>query len=62
MPEETKAQVTAQAETLVRAISDGHLGRPLLSEIASFLHYPAMASTSRLAYLLKAVDDALKLR
>src|SRR4051812_2046367 len=62
MPEETKAHIAAQAEILVRGILDGHLGRSLLSEVASFLHYPAMASLSRLAYLLKAVDDALKLR
>ena len=62
MPEETKAHIAAQAETLVRAISDGHLGRPLLSEVASFLHYPAMASTTRLAYLLKAIDNALNFR
>jgi hypothetical protein len=62
MPEETKAQISAQAEILVGAISDGRLSRPLLSEIASFLHYPAMASISRLAYLLKAFEVALKLR
>jgi hypothetical protein len=42
MPEETKADIAAQVEALVRAISEGHLDRPLLSEIASFLHYPAM--------------------
>jgi len=41
IPKETKAQVVARAEDLVRAISGGHLGRPLLSEVASFLHYPA---------------------
>ena len=51
MPEETKADIAARAETLIREISDGRLGRPLLSEVASFLHYPAMASVSRLAYL-----------
>ena len=44
----------------MKAISEGRLSRPLLAEVASFLHYPAMASTSRLAYLLKAVEDALK--
>ena len=60
MPEETKAEIAAQAEDLVRAVSEGRLGRPLLAEVASFLHYPAMASTSRLAYLLKALDDRLK--
>jgi hypothetical protein len=60
MPQGTKAHETAQAESLVRAISEGRLDRPLLSEIASFLHYPAMASTSRLAYLLKAFEAALK--
>ena len=60
MPEETNAHVAEQAEMLVRAISGGHLSRPLLAEVAGFLHYPAMASTSRLAYLLKAVEDALK--
>ena len=60
MPEQTKAEIVVQAADLVRAISEGRLGRPLLAEIASFLHYPAMASTSRLAYLLKAVEDALK--
>ncbi len=48
MLEETKAHIAAQAETLIREISDGRLGRPLLSEVASFLHYPAMASVSRL--------------
>jgi hypothetical protein len=62
MPEETKAEISAQAEDLIRAISEGRLGRPLLAEVATFLHYPAMASTARLAYLLKAVDDVLKLR
>jgi hypothetical protein len=62
MPEETKAHIAEQAEDLVRPISEGRLGRPLLAEIASFLRYPAMASISRLAYLLKAVKDALKRR
>jgi hypothetical protein len=62
MPEETKAHITAQADDLVKAISDGRLGHPLLSEVASFLHYPAMASTSRLAYLLKAFEADLKVR
>ena len=60
MPQETKAHITEQAEDLVKAISEGRLSRALLAEVASFLHYPAMASTSRLAYLLKAVEDALK--
>ncbi len=60
MPEETKAEIAAQAADLVRAISEGRLGRPLLAEVATFLHYPAMASPSRLAYLLKALDDRLK--
>jgi hypothetical protein len=32
----------------------------LLAEVAGFLHYPAMASTARLAYLLKAVEGALR--
>src|SRR5215211_8858562 len=31
MPEETKADIAARAETLIREISDGRLGRPLLS-------------------------------
>ena len=62
MPEETKAEIAAQAEALVRAMSEGRLGRPLLSEVAGFLHYPAMASTWRLAYLLKAVEDELGLQ
>jgi carboxylesterase type B len=62
MPEETKTHIAEQAEALVRAISEGRLGRPSLAEVASFLHYPAMASTARLAYLLKAVEDALKVR
>src|SRR5215211_6948144 len=60
MPEETKAHIAEQAEDLVKAISEGRLSRALLAEVASFLHYPAMASTSRLAHLLKAVEDALK--
>ncbi len=62
MPEKTKAHIAAQAEILVKAISDGRLSRPLLSEVASFLHYPAMASTSRLAYLLKAFEAVLNAR
>jgi hypothetical protein len=62
MPEETKADIAAQAEDLVRAIAESRLSRALLAEAASFLHYPAMASTSRLAYLLKAFDAALKAR
>ena len=45
---------------LVRAISDGPLGRPLLAKVTGFLHDPAMASVSRLAYLLKAFEAALK--
>ena len=61
-PEESKTDIAAQAEALVRAISEGRLDRPLLPEIASFLHYPAMASTSRLAYLLKAFEAVLKAR
>jgi len=60
MPEETKAHVAQQAEDLVKAISEGRLSRALLAEVASFLHYPAMASTSRLAHLMKAVEGALK--
>ena len=60
IPPETKAHIAEQAEDLVKAISEGRLSRTLLAEVASFLHYPAMASTSRLAYLLKAVADALK--
>src|SRR5215217_2061854 len=60
MPQETKAHIAEQAEALVKTISDGRLDRPLLSAVASFLHYPAMASLSRLAYLLKAFDAALK--
>src|SRR3954469_17900475 len=62
MPEETKAHIAEQAEALVKTISDGRLDRPLLSAVASFLHYPAMASLSRLAYLLKAFEAALKCR
>jgi len=61
-PEESKTDIAAQAEALARAISEGRLDRPLLSEIASFLHYPAMASTSRLAYLLKAFEAVLNAR
>ena len=60
MPAETKAHIAEQAEALVKPISDGRLDRPLLSAVASFLHYPAMASLSRLAYLLKAFEAALK--
>src|SRR5919112_2057094 len=60
MPQETKAEIALQAKDLVRAISEGRLSRALLAETASFLHYPAMASTAPLAYLLKAVEDALK--
>ena len=59
MPEETKAHIAEHAEDLVRAIAEGRLSRPLLAEAAGFLHYPAMASTSRVAYLLKAVEEAL---
>ena len=60
MPEETKAEIARQAEDLVGAIAEGRLSRAVLAEVASFLHYPAMASISRLAYLLKAVEGALK--
>ena len=60
MPAETKAHIAEQAEALVKTISDGRLDRPLLSAVASFLHYPAMASASRLAHLLKAVENQLK--
>jgi hypothetical protein len=62
MPGETKAQIAAQAEDLVRAIAEGRLSRPLLAGGAGFLRYPAMASISRLAHLLKAVEDGLKVR
>ena len=62
MPGETKAEIAAQAEDLVRAIAEGRLDHPLLVEVASFLHYPAMASVSRLAYLLKAFEAVLKVR
>jgi hypothetical protein len=62
MPEETTAEIAAQAEALARAIAEGRLSRALLAEVAGFLHYPAMASTSRLAYLLKAVEDELRLQ
>ena len=61
-PEETKADIAAQAEALARAVSEGRLDRPLLVEVASFLDYPAMASTSRLGYLLKAFEAVLKAR
>src|SRR4051812_30638568 len=60
MPEETNAHIAEQAEALVKTISNGRLDRPLLSAVASFLHYPAMASLSRLAHLLKAFEAALK--
>jgi hypothetical protein len=59
MPQETKADIAEHAEALVKAISNGRLDRALLAEVTSFLHYPAMAPISRLAYLLKAVEDAL---
>ena len=62
MPEETKADIAGQAEAIARTISEGRLDRALLAEIASFLHYPAMASTSRLAYLLKAFEAVLQAR
>jgi len=60
MPEETNAHIAEQAEAFAKTISNGRLDRPLLSAVASFLHYPAMASLSRLAYLLKAFEAALK--
>jgi hypothetical protein len=60
MPDETKAKIAAQAGDLVKATSEGRLSRALLAEVASFRHYLAMASVSRLAYLLKAVEAALK--
>src|SRR5687767_4780973 len=47
MPQETKVHIVAQVEDLVTAISDGQFDRALLAEVASFLHDPAMASTSR---------------
>jgi hypothetical protein len=59
IPQETKAHVAAQAEALVKTISDSRLSRALLAEVARFLHYPVMAPTARLAYMLKAVEDAL---
>jgi hypothetical protein len=62
MPEETKADIAAQGEDLVRGISEGRLGRPLLAGVAGFLHYPVMASTARLAHLLKAVENVLQVR
>jgi|SRR4051794_3742785 hypothetical protein len=62
MPQETKAHIAEQAEDLVKAISEGRLSRPLLAEVVGFLHYPAMASISRLAYLLKAFEVALRAR
>jgi hypothetical protein len=51
MPEETKAEIAAHTNGLVRALSVDRLSRALLAEVAGFLDYPAMASTSRLAYL-----------
>jgi len=37
----------------------GELNRPMLAEIAHFLHFPAMADRARLAWLLKAFHDRL---
>jgi hypothetical protein len=59
MPEETKAHIAKQDEDLVKSISEGRLDRALLADVVGFLHYPAMASTLRLAYLLKAVVHPL---
>ena len=50
-----QAHAAAFAERLVT----GELNRPMLAEIARFLHFPAMAERARLAWLLKSLHDRL---
>jgi hypothetical protein len=50
-----QAHATAFAESLV----GGALNRPMLAEIACFLHFPAMADRVRLAWRLKALHNQL---
>ena len=50
-----QAHAAAFAECLVA----GELNRPMLAEIAHFLHFPAMADRAQVAWLLKSFHDRL---
>src|SRR3954452_1327129 len=53
------ATVQAHAAAFAERLGAGELNRPMLAEIARFLHFPAMADRARLAWLLKSLHDRL---
>ena len=53
------ATVQAYAAAFAERLVAGELNRPMLAEIARFLHFPAMADRARLAWLLKLLHDRL---
>jgi hypothetical protein len=53
------ATVQAYAAAFAERLVAGELNRPMLAEIARFLHFPAMADRARLAWLLKSLHDQL---
>src|SRR3954452_20055639 len=53
------ATVQAHAAAFAERLVAGELNRPMLAEIARFLHFPAMADRARLAWLHKSLHDQL---
>ena len=51
--------VQAHAAALAERLVAGELNRPMLAEIAHFLHFPAMADRAQVARLLKSFHDRL---
>jgi hypothetical protein len=53
------ATMQAHAAAFAERLVAGELNRPMLAEIARFLHFPAMADRARLAWLLKSLHNQL---
>ena len=51
------ATMQAHAAAFAECLVAGELNRPMLAEIARFLHFPAMADRARLAWLLKSLHN-----
>src|SRR3954469_15764714 len=54
------ATVRAHAAAFAERVVAGELNRPMLAEIVRFLHFPAMADKTRLAWLLKSLHNQLR--
>jgi len=51
------ATMQAHAAAFAERLVAGELNRPMLAEIARFLHFPAMTDRARLAWLLKSLHN-----